>query len=128
MYNLLIIEDDPIVAKALSHIFAAEKYEVKITGSLGEGLQTALKELPDLILLDVNLPDGNGSSLCRVIKEDPRIKHIPVILMTGDATSVENKVQGLEYGADDYVIKPFIPEELLARVAGVIKRSFSPRD
>lgn len=124
MYKLLVIEDDVTMSKVLVRMFTSEKYEVNHTGTCEEGFQSALKELPDLILMDINLPDGNGVDLCRRMKENQRIKHIPVIMMTGDATSVDNKVQGLESGAEDYVLKPFISDELIARVAGILKRSF----
>lgn len=124
MYKLLVIEDDPIMTKVLVRMFTSEKYEVIHIGNAEEGFKSCIKELPDLVLMDVNLPDGNGLDLCRKMKETQRIKHIPIVMMTGDATSVESKMQGLEYGAEDYVLKPFISEELMARVAGILKRSF----
>lgn len=124
MYKLLIIEDDHIMSTILTRIFTAEKYEVKHSNTVGEGFQACLRELPDLVLLDINLPDGSGLDLCRSMKENPRIKHIPIILLTGDATSVDSKVQGLESGAEDYVLKPFLTDELVARVNGILKRSF----
>lgn len=124
MYKVLIIEDDKIIGKAMQHIFAAEHYEVSLAATAEAGMDACLKELPDLVLLDVNLPDGNGLEVCHRMKENARIKHIPVIILTGDATSVENKVAGLEAGAEDYILKPFIPEELSARAAGILKRSF----
>jgi len=95
MYKLLIIEDDNIMAKVLTRIFTSEKYDVKHTKTAGDGFEICLKELPDLVLLDVHLPDGNGLDLCRKMKETPRIKHIPIVIMTGEATSVDNKMQGL---------------------------------
>ncbi|MDO8806742.1 MAG: response regulator transcription factor [Elusimicrobiota bacterium] len=128
MYKLLIIEDEPIMAKVLKRMFTSEKYEVTNTNTAGEGFEACLKELPDLVLMDVHLPDGNGLDLCRKMKETPRIKHIPIIIMTGEATSVDCKMMGLESGAEDYVLKPFISEELIARVAGILKRSFNMRD
>lgn len=123
MYKILIIEDDPIMSKVLVRIFRSENYEVTHSPTGAGCVQTAQKELPDLVLMDINLPDGNGVDFCRMIKSDQRVKHIPVILITGDATSVENRMQGLETGADDYILKPFIAEELIARAAGIIKNS-----
>ena len=124
MYKLLTIDDDHIMSSILMRIFTAEKYEVKQANTAEDGYKACLKELPDIIILDVNLPDGTGLDLCRRIKETPRVKHIPVILLTGDATSIDNKVQGMENGAEDYVLKPFITDELVARVSGILKRSF----
>lgn len=124
MYKLLVIEDDSIMSKVLARMFTSEKYDVKRAATLEDGFKTCLKELPDLVLLDVNLPDGSGLDMCRKMKETQQIKHIPIIIMTGDATSVECKIQGLESGAEDYVLKPFIADELVARVNGILKRSF----
>jgi len=112
------------MTKVLVRMFTSEKYEVKHTSTIAEGFHSCLKELPDLVLLDINLPDGSGLDLCRRMKETPQIKHIPIVIMSGDATSVENKIQGLESGAEDYVLKPFEPESLMARVAGILKHSF----
>lgn len=124
MYKLLIIEDDTTMYKVLTRMFTSEKYDVKRAATLEDGFTTCLKELPDLVLLDVNLPDGSGLDMCRKMKDTQQIKHIPIIIMTGDATSVESKMQGLEAGAEDYVLKPFIADELIARVNGILKRSF----
>ena len=124
MYKLLVIEDDLIMSKVLLRIFRSEKYEVSHSGTIADGFQTCLKELPDLVLLDINLPDGSGLDLCRRMKETQQIKHIPIVILTGDATSVDSKVQGLESGAEDYILKPFISDELIARVSGILKRSF----
>ncbi|OGR75092.1 MAG: hypothetical protein A2X32_10370 [Elusimicrobia bacterium GWC2_64_44] len=123
MYKILIVDDDPIISKVLASIFRSEKYEVTSCRTGEDGLLAAQRELPDLVLLDINLPDGNGLDICKRLKSNQRLKHIPVILITGDATSVENKVQGIENGADDYVLKPFIADELIARAAGIIKRT-----
>ncbi|MEI7530070.1 MAG: response regulator transcription factor [Elusimicrobiota bacterium] len=125
MYKLLIIEDDPVMSKVLRRLFTSAHYEVTLIPTAEAGIETCLKELPDLVLLDINLPDGNGLDLCRRMKENARIRHIPIILLTGDAGSVENKVTGLEAGAEDFVLKPFIAEELMARVENIIKRSFN---
>jgi len=125
MFKLLIIEDDRIMSKVLVRIFTSEGYEVMQVNTIAEGFSACLKELPDLVLMDINLPDGNGLDLCAKMKENPRIRHIPIVMLTGDATSVDSKVQGLAAGAEDYVLKPFINEELTARVAGILKRSFN---
>lgn len=127
MYRILVVEDDPIMSTVLIRLFASEKYEVNHATTIAKGLEGCNRDLPDLVLLDVNLPDGDGLALCKVIKETPRLKHIPVVILTGDATSIENKVQGMELGADDYILKPFIAEELVARVAGIIRRSLHLR-
>jgi len=123
MYKILVVDDDPIMLKVLGSMFRSVKYEVTSSTTGGDALLAAQKELPDLVLMDINLPDGSGLDFCKQLKTNPRLKHIPVILITGDATSVENRVAGMENGADDYVLKPFLTDELLARAAGIIKRS-----
>lgn len=123
MYKLLIVEDDPIMSKVLVSMFKSENYEVTHSAT-GEGaFQAATKELPDLVLMDINLPDSSGLDICRRMKSTQRVKHIPVILITGGATSVDDKVEGMEIGAEDYILKPFLADELIARVAGIVKRS-----
>ncbi len=124
MYKILIVDDDHIMSKVMSRMFASEKYDVKLSHTAKDAMETCVKELPDLVILDINLPDGNGLDMCKEMKDSPRLKHIPVIMLTGDATTVDNKIQGLEYGAEDYILKPFIATEMLARVAGILKRSF----
>lgn len=125
MHKVLIIEDDPIMGKVMRRIFTSAHYSVTLAATASAGLEACLRELPDLVLLDVVLPDGNGIDVCRRIKETPRLKHIPVIIVSGEALSVDNRIAGLEAGAEDYVLKPFLPEELLERAAGILKRSFT---
>jgi len=126
MRKILIIEDDPIMGKVMQRLFLSENYNVSLAATAEAGLAACLKELPDLVLLDVVLPDGNGIEVCRQIKGAPRLKHIPVIIVSGEAVSVDSKVSGLEAGAEDYVLKPFIPEELMERAAGILKRTWKP--
>ncbi|MFA6434205.1 MAG: response regulator [Elusimicrobiales bacterium] len=125
MYKTLIIDDDKIFTKSLMYMLLSEKYEVQVAHTAQDGLRTCLKELPDLVLLDVELPDGNGLELCRVMKSNPKIKHIPVIILTGTATTVENKITGLESGADDYIPKACVADELIVRAAGIVKRGYN---
>jgi len=122
MYKVLIIEDDAIMGKVMQRIFANDYCKVSLVPTALGGMETCLKELPDLVLLDVVLPDGDGIELCRRMKADAKIKHIPIIIVSGAATSVDDKVAGLEAGAEDYVLKPFLPEELSERAAGILRR------
>ncbi len=123
MSKLLVIEDDHETAKLLESIFVYEKYSVICAGTAAEGFQSCLSELPDLVLMGIRLPDGSGIDLCRMMKGTPQIKHIPVILLTTDSTTAEDRMRGLEADAEGYMSKPFVNEELIARVAGVLKRS-----
>lgn len=126
MYKIVVIEDDAVMRKLFAKTLAAEGYEFHAATNAGDGLRLCAEQKPDLILLDVHLPDGNGIEICGKIKEDPKLRHIPVLIVTGEAISIEERMTGLESGADDYILKPFNPKELTARVNGILKTSTRP--
>ncbi len=116
---VLIIDDNEDIRDYLKdHL--EENYRIIEAADGSEGLQKTVEEHPDLVLADIMMPGMDGLSLCRAIKEDERTAHIPVILLTARA-SEEAEVEGLEFGADDYVCKPFSAEALLARVENMIE-------
>ena len=114
--QILLLEDEESIADALIFSLKAEGYQV-LWCSL---LQDALAHYPnaDLLILDVGLPDGNGFELCKQIRRD---SEVPVIFLTARSSEID-RVVGLEIGADDYVVKPFSPRELVARVKTILKR------
>lgn len=116
---LLVIDDDKQLCDYLAGIF---KQQFKVYKAFdGEtGLKLAKEHLPDIIISDVLMQGINGMELCRTIKNDPALSHIPVILLTA-SSSTEGKLQGVEHGADDYLTKPFEKELLVARVANLLK-------
>lgn len=121
---ILIIEDDKEIGLYLKEILVGQGYSVRLTTS-GSKAMTLLEEFtPDLILLDLLLPDIKGESLCQQIRE--HFGGIPIIMLTSKS-SVTEKVQGLQSGADDYITKPFAVDELLARVAARL-RTFHPEE
>lgn len=126
MYRILIIEDDHIMRRMLAKTIRSDAHECVEASSAAAGLEACAKERPDMILLDVHLPDGNGIELCRKIKADERLRHIPIVILTGEASSIENKLEGLDSGADDYVLKPFNSKELMSRVKGLLKAGTRP--
>lgn len=126
MYKIMVVEDDPVMRKMLSQSLAAEGYESIFAFGAAEALKTCLQERPDLILLDVNLPDGSGIDVCRRLKSDVKLRHIPVLILTGEASSVDCRVEGLEAGADDYVLKPCGVKELMARLKGILMAGVRP--
>lgn len=126
MYRILAIEDDPIIRRLLQQTMTSEGYECVTSPSITEGLAACERSKPDLVLLDVNLPDGNGIETCRKLKASATLRHIPVLLLTGEASDVSCRVDGLEAGAEDYILKPFLPRELTSRVKGILKRSSRP--
>lgn len=119
---LLVIEDDPDTSAMLSMYFAGHNYEVDVAARGEEGLAAARRLLPDLVLLDINLPDLDGYTICNGLRESPRTSHIPVVFLT-EKDSLSERVRGLGAGAQDYVTKPFDLEELRLRIQNLIARS-----
>ena len=122
--RVLIIEDEPDIRKTIDYNLSKESFQVFQAGSIAEGEQSILDNSPDVIILDLMLPDGSGLTLCRDVKSDDSTKHIPIILLTAKADEVD-RVIGFELGADDYVTKPFSVRELILRVKAILKRSAS---
>ena len=122
--RVLIIEDEPDIRKTIDYNLSKESFKVFQAGSIAEGEKSISDNSPDVIILDLMLPDGSGLTLCRDIKSDDKTKHIPVILLTAKADEVD-RVIGFELGADDYVTKPFSVRELILRVKAILKRGVS---
>ncbi len=122
---ILVIDDEKDLIDLVSYNLEKEGFVVK--GALkGEtGLAKAIGELPDLVLVDLMMPDIDGLEVCRRLRSDPRTASIPIIILTAKSGE-SDRVVGLELGADDYVTKPFSPRELAARVKAVMRRT-SPR-
>jgi DNA-binding response OmpR family regulator len=121
MYKILFVDDDYLLRTAMSSILKAEGFEVITNANGKECLPLALKEKPDLILLDVQLLDADGVDVCRQLKADPATRHIPVVLMTGAAFDIKIRVAGLDAGAEDYLFKPVSPKVLCSRVRSILK-------
>jgi len=120
MNKILLVEDDPAILEGLTAILNEESYET-ITADDGEkGLALALKESPDLIVLDIMLPKMNGLDLLQILRNREK-RNVPVIMLTSRKEEID-RVMGLEFGADDYVTKPFSTRELLARIKAVLRR------
>ena len=119
--KLLLVEDDRALAELLEYRFASEGYEVRVTGDGDEALAYAVEETPDLVILDWMLEGTSGIEVCRRLRRDKMTKNVPIIMLTA-RDGEEDRVRGLDTGADDYLTKPFSPRELLARVAAVLRR------
>ena len=119
MPTILIVEDDDTVREALSAGLESEGYEVILSDNGLDGLKQAKEEGPDLILLDLMLPEMDGLSVCRALRRD---SNVPIIMLTARGTEMD-KIVGLETGADDYVVKPFSLGELLARIRSLLRRT-----
>ncbi len=125
MAKILIIEDEASLVQKLAEKLSAEGYAVVTALEGEEGLQKVRSELPDLVVLDIMLPGLDGLSICRMVRNDNRTAHIPIIMLTARGTEVD-KIVGLESGADDYIVKPFGLGEFLARVRAVLRRPKNP--
>jgi len=119
--RVLVIEDEQSIVGVLRRILALKGFEVLVAENGQKGLEMALSERPDLILLDVMMPGMNGFEVCRGLREDVETAMIPVIMLTVKSRT-EDRIRGMECGADDYVTKPFDADELLVRVEAVLRR------
>jgi pilus assembly protein CpaE len=125
--KILVVDDDPNVQRLLQYTLKQEGYEVVIAADGAEGFRLWGSEAPDLVLLDVMLPKLDGYAVATKIRAEESAKsHVPIIMLTAER-EVEQKVRGLRAGADDYLIKPFHPAELLARIKSLLAR-FAPRE
>jgi two-component system, OmpR family, alkaline phosphatase synthesis response regulator PhoP len=119
--RVLVVEDERDVAELIRYNLAKEGYDVVLVANGAEALQRAQETKPEVILLDIMVPQLNGWEICRRLKQDPQTRAIPVIMVTGRVEEGD-KVLGFEMGADDYVTKPFSPRELVARIRAVVRR------
>src|SRR5437868_11215473 len=117
--TLLVIEDDENISSAIGEYFSRAGYQVKTAGDGLAGVQSALNEHPDAIVLDLMLPKMDGLAVCRELRE--KAPYIPILMLTAK-DDVVDKVLGLEMGADDYITKPFSLRELEARIKSVLRR------
>ena len=119
--RVLIVEDERDVAELLRYNLGKEGYDVVVAATGAEAVRQAHEARPDLVLLDIMVPQLNGWEICRRLKQDTETRAIPVIMVTGRVEEGD-KVLGFEVGADDYVTKPFSPRELIARIRAVTRR------
>lgn len=119
--KIITIDDDPDILDVLE-LTLSEHYEVLQAHNGKEGLQLVQQKIPDLIICDYMMPIMNGRDFCKEVKKDILLSHIPVIMLTGKG-EVQDKISGIEAGADDYMVKPFSPDELIARIRMILKRT-----
>ena len=121
--RVLLVEDEPALARLVENVLDEEGYRVAIAGDGIDALGQAEREAPDLVILDVSLPRLDGLEVCRRLRRDGR--RMPVLMLTA-RDSVPDRVRGLDAGADDYLVKPFAFEELLARIRALLRRQREP--
>jgi phosphate regulon transcriptional regulator PhoB len=120
--RVLIVEDEPDIRELVVHHLKREGYQVSAASSGEEALRQVQAAPPDLVILDLMMPSMDGLEVCRRLRQDPATASLPIVMLTAKGDEVD-RVLGLEIGADDYVVKPFSPKELLARVRAVLRRS-----
>lgn len=121
MACVLVIEDDPGIQKVVSYNLQHEGYDVLTSSSGGDGLELARTRMPDIVVLDLMLPDVPGEQVCSSLKSERATARIPILILTARRDE-SDRIQGLELGADDYVVKPFSVRELILRIAGLLRR------
>ncbi len=119
--KILTVDDDPDILDVLK-LTLSEFYEVIQANNGAEGVQMVQQKLPDLIVCDYMMPVMNGREFCKTLKKDILLRHIPIIMLTGKG-EVQDKIGGIEAGVDDYIVKPFAPDELLARIKMILRRT-----
>ena len=123
--RILIVEDEADVVDMLTlNLRKAGGFAVSTAADGAAGLRKAREELPALIILDLMLPKMPGLEVCKVLKSDAATKHIPIIMLTAKAEEID-RIVGLEFGADDYVTKPFSPREIVLRIKAIMRRGTS---
>ena len=121
MRKALVVEDDPDIVELLVHYLRAEGFTVDALGDGKQALDRIRVEAYDLLVLDLQLPGLDGLSLCAEVRRDKRTRDVPVVMLTARGDEAD-RIVGLEMGADDYVVKPFSPKELVARVRALFRR------
>ena len=121
MAKILVVDDEPAILKFVVKILEARDHVVLSASDGVSGLEVAQRELPDVIVLDINLPRMDGLDVCRTLKGDDATKNIGVVLITAAYTSVDDASEGDACGADEYVVKPFLREVLIHNVERLIK-------
>ncbi len=124
-HTVLVIDDAKDLIELVRFNLEKSAFDVLSASDGRSGLTIASEHAPDLILLDLMMPGMDGLEVCRHLREDPRTRHIPIVMLTARAEEAD-RIVGLELGADDYVTKPFSPRELVARVKAILRRTAAP--
>jgi two-component system phosphate regulon response regulator PhoB len=119
--KILVVDDELDVTELLAYHLKAKGFTVEAVNNPNKSIGVARTFLPDLVILDVMMPELNGIQICRMLRADPKLKRVPVIFLTAKAEE-NDRIQGLETGADDYICKPFSTKEVVLRVQSILRR------
>ena len=117
--TILMVEDETSITEPLAEALDREGFDTRVAGTVADAIEQAASELPDLVLLDVMLPDGSGYDVARTLRERSKV---PIIMLTARGEETD-RIVGLELGADDYIVKPFSAREVAARIRAVLRRA-----
>jgi len=120
--KILIIDDEPDIRDVLKITLESEGFDVFEAKDGVEGLEKVHRSSPDLVILDYKMPKMDGHEVCQILKKDILLRHMPIIMLTGKGET-QDKIKGINAGADDYLVKPFEPQELVARIKMIVRRS-----
>jgi two-component system phosphate regulon response regulator PhoB len=123
--KILVVDDESDVTELLAYNLKAKGFAVETLNNPSGSIGLARSFLPDLVILDVMMPDLSGLQICQMLRADPKLNQVPVIFLTAKAEEAD-RIQGLETGADDYICKPFSTKELLLRVQTILRRVVEP--
>src|SRR5713101_3055166 len=128
MRKVLVVDDEPVLVETIAYNLEQAGYEVTTAADGASALEVARRERPDLVILDIMLPEMDGLEVCRLLRRENSTATTPIMMLTAKGEEID-KVVGLEVGADDYVTKPFGRRELLARVRALLRRAdYVPAD
>ena len=127
MSRIVFAEDDDALRRMTEDVLASAGHEVRAVTNGNDALAEVRRDVPDLVVLDYRMGEPDGFEVCRQLKEDPRVAHVPVLILTAQG-EIEYRLGGFEAGADDYLAKPFDPRELRARVEALLRQAQRGRD
>jgi DNA-binding response OmpR family regulator len=121
MAHVLVVDDEPEIVKMVAKIMEARGHRVTLARDGQEALDAVVRERPDVMILDLNLPKMDGFEVCKRLKTDPATRAIPIVMLTAAYVSVEDATRGVGVGADEYVVKPFLREVLVHNVERLLE-------
>src|SRR5215472_18564167 len=127
MARILVVEDETDIQEVLEYNLKRDGHDVVLTATAKDGLRHARERRPDLVLLDLMLPDGSGTELCKTLRQDAATRGVRVVMLTAKGEEID-RVIGFELGADDYIVKPFSVRELVLRLQAVLRRGGSEEE
>lgn len=125
--KILVVDDEPDVTDLVAYHLKAKGFHVETLNDATASIAKARGSNPDLIILDIMMPDLSGIQVCRILRADPKLAKVPIIFLTAKAEP-HDRIEGLESGADDYLSKPFSPKELVLRVESILRRVAAPKE